>query len=175
MYDSTDLSAVKDPLHRAFLDQFFTDRQINLEFYRLVPETSYDYRMVKKKAFLADSVREGAARQIDISWKYILAIQTGALKLDGLSHQKYAKPVQLTKEELLAELSETRNKVFEQIVNGNISGKLIKVPGSDEPIGVIDTLWGLDAHETFYHGWNLSLMHHLGIEKFPQLKAMWGI
>lgn len=31
-----------------------------------------------------------------------------------------------------------------------------------------------DSHEILHQGWNLAIMDHLAIERFPALQEMWG-
>lgn len=50
----------------------------------------------------------------------------------------------------------------------------VKAPWSSNPIPAIASLWGLDYHEVLHMGWNLAVMDHLNIHRFPALKEMWG-
>ena len=50
----------------------------------------------------------------------------------------------------------------------------VKVKWSKNPILALQMIWGLNNHEILHTGWNLAYMDFLGIERFPQLKAMWG-
>ena len=132
-----------DPATRALWEQFCRDREINVEFYRRVPEEKLDFRMVDTPQRKSDSPRESLVHLIDSTREYVNGVKTG--------------------EELFLLLSDP-----------TIGNQKITVPWSKEPIPAVSALWGLDSQEILHTGWNLALIDHLGIERFPSLKAMWG-
>lgn len=168
-----DLSKVTNPEAKRFLRAFFGDRQINKDFYQLVPEDKFDYHMVDTPERKSDSPRESLAHQVDTTRDYINGIKTGALTF-GAKYEDLVNPTALTKEKLLAKLTETEKELIKLLADSGIADKKVKVPWSQEPIPAIASLWGLDSHEILHTGWNLALMDHLGIPRFPSLQGMWG-
>lgn len=80
----------------------------------------------------------------------------------------------MSKEELLAEFDSTGRELIELLSDPNVSGKRVKVPWAKESISAIQALHGLQSHEVLHTGWNLAVMDHLDIERFPGLKSTWG-
>lgn len=168
-----DITKIKDPQAKAFIDQFLRDREINKEFYKRVPEDKFDYRMVDTPERKSDSPRESLAHQVDTTRDYINGVKTGVLKF-RIEYADLTELHKLTKDELLEKLEETEEELTEILSDPGISDKKVKVPWSKELIPAISSLWGLDSHEILHQGWNLAIMDHLNIERFPALKAMWG-
>lgn len=167
------ISKISDPQAKAFLEQFLRNREINKEFYKRVPEDKFDFRMVDTHERKSDSPRESLAHQIDTTRDYINGVKTGVLQF-GIKYDDLQEPENLTKNELLIELEESEQELIEVLSDPEIGNKKVKVPWSKEAIPAISSLWGLDSHEILHQGWNLAIMDHLNIERFPALKAIWG-
>lgn len=168
-----DISKIINPEAKAFVNQFLKDREINKEFYRKIPEDKFDFRMVDTPKRKSDSPRKSLAHQIDTTRDYINGVKSGTLKF-GVRYQDLAEPEKLSKDELLAKLDESEKELVEILSDPEISTKKVKVPWSQEPIPAVSSLWGLDSHEILHTGWNLAVMDHLDIERFPTLQLMWG-
>lgn len=168
-----DLSKITNPEAKRFINAFFADREINCEFYKRVPEDKFDYRMVDTKERKSDSPRESLVHQIDTQRDYVNAIKTGKLEF-GVKYDDLKNPQKLSKQELLKKLEKEDQRLVSLLENEGNCKKLVKVPWSQTPIPVVSMLWALDSHEILHTGWNLALMDHLNIERFPALKRMWG-
>lgn len=167
------ISKVKNPEARAFLEQFLIDREVNGEFYKLVPEDKFDFRMIDTLQRKSDSPRESLVHQIDTTRDYINGVKVGVLKFD-IDYKDLGKTQDLTKNDLLDKLEESTQELIQIISSPGISRQKVQVPWSKNPIPAISSLWGLDSHEVLHQGWNLALMDHLNIKRFPALKRMWG-
>ena len=121
----------------------------------------------------SDSPRESLVHQISITRDYINGVKTGTLQF-GVKYEDLAEPQKLTKDELLAKLEETEKELIEILSDPEIANKKMQVPWSKEPIPAVTALWSLDSHEILHQGWNLAIMDHLNIERFPALRKMWG-
>lgn len=170
---SMDHSKVTNPAAKAFLNQFFIDRGINREFYERVPEDKFDYRIVDTSDKKSDSPRESLAHQIETEIGYIKAIELGELKF-GVEYEDLSKLKQLSKQELLNKMQKVDQQLIDILADDQNCNKLITVPWSKTPIPAVTMIWSLDSHEILHIGWNLAVMDHLGIERFPKLKQMWG-
>lgn len=168
-----DITNVKNPQAKVFIEQFLKDREINKEFYKRVPEDKFDYRMVDKPDRKSDSPRESLIHQIDTTRDYINGVKTGILQF-GIKYDDLLETQELTKDVLLTKLEETEQELIEILSDPEIGNKKVKVKWSKEPVPAVSSLWGLDSHEILHQGWNLAIMDHLNIERFPALKAMWG-
>lgn len=166
-----DISKVHDKKAKDFLQTFFANREINREFYKRVPEDKFDFRMVDTPERKSDSPRESLAHQINAQRTYMKAVELGELKFGDYYNQKLKAK---TKEELLAELEKADKELVELLANKDNLKKKIIVPWSKKGISVVDMLWALDSHETLHTGWNIAIMDHLNMERFPALKKMWG-
>jgi uncharacterized NAD-dependent epimerase/dehydratase family protein len=94
-------------------------------------------------------------------------------KLDFGSH--YDKKLkEKSKKELLVELKKIDQKLIDLLTDEKNCKKKIKVPWSKEPVDAVDMFWEMNSHEILHTGWNIAVMDHLNIERFPALKKMWG-
>lgn len=168
-----DISSITNPEAKRFLIQFFRDRAINREFYEHISEDKFDYRMVDTPERKSDSPRESLAHQIDVERDYINGIRTGILKF-GIEYADLSRPITLNKIQLLKILETGDEELVKLLGDPNIGDKKVNVPWSKSPISAITTLWALDNHEILHTGWNLAVMDHLNIVRFPNLKQMWG-
>lgn len=168
-----DISKIANPAAKMFIDTFLANRNINKEFYNLVPEDKLDFRMVDIPQIKSDSPRESLIHQIDTTRDYLNGVTSGVLQFDN-QYEDLHLPKKLTKSDLLKKLGETEKELIDVLSDPKISNKKVKVPWSKEPIPAIDSLWGLNSHEVLHTGWNLAVMDHLNIERFPALKRMWG-
>jgi len=158
---------------KRFLNTFFASRNINKEFYKRVPEDKFDFRMVDTPERKSDSPRESLAHQIDTTRDYIKGVKNGVLTF-GIKYEDLPKPIMLTKDQLLSKLEEAEKELIDLLSDRATFDKKVKVSWSQEPIPALASLWGLDSHEILHTGWNLALMDHLNIVRFPALKQMWG-
>ena len=114
---------------KSFLTQFLTNRNINIEFYKRVPEDKLDFRMVDNPDRKADSIRESLGHQIGAERDYVIALETGKLEFVS-GDDKNLKS--LSREEALQRLQELDKKLIEELSNDDIANKLIIVPWSQE-------------------------------------------
>jgi len=168
-----DTTKITDPEGKRFIQQFFSDRTINREFYERVPENKFDYRMVDTPQRKSDSPRESLAHQIDTERDYINGVKTGELHF-GVVYDDLKTPNALSKTQLLQKLQEEDEELIKVLSNPDIANKRVKVPWSETSIPAIASLWAMDSHEILHTGWNLAVMDHLNIERFPALKQIWG-
>jgi len=166
-----DLSSITNPEARRFANTFFMYRNINREFYENVPEDKFDFRIVDTQGRKSDSPRDSLAHQINVQRSYLCSIADGKAE-----HIKYydADLKTLSKEKLLKELEKAEQKLIDFLsVEENLE-KLVIVKWSPTPIKAISYLWALNDHEIFHNGWNVAVMDHLNMERFPALKRIWG-
>lgn len=168
-----DLTSVVNVEAKRFLQQFFSDRAINREFYERVPEDRFDFRIVDDSKRKSDSPRESLAHQIDTERDYISGVKTGELKF-GIIYDDLVKSIKLSKSELLQKLQDEDNELIKILSDKEISDKMVKVSWSKEPISALSMIWALDSHEILHTGWNLAIMDCLNIDRFQSLKEMWG-
>lgn len=166
-----DISKVTNQEAKRFLNIFLLYRSVNREFYELVPEDKFDFRMVDTEDKKSDSPRESLAHQINVQNSYMQNILNGISKFgtnnDGTLKLK-------SKQELLKILDETDQKLIEFLSDENNLQKKVAVKWSKTPISAMVYIWGLNDHEIFHNGWNIALMDHLNIPRFNTLQQVWG-
>ena len=162
---------ITNPAAKAFLKVFLMDRKVNKEFYKRVPEDKFDFRIVDTKDRRSDSIRESVLHQVRITRLYIDAAKKGALTLDT----EYADlSKNYSKEDLLKLLEENEADITELLTNDENVNRMVSSPWSPTPLAASILLWNVATHEVLHQGWNLALMDLLNIERFPELKEMWG-
>ena len=162
---------VTNPQAKSFIEAFLANRLINREIYKRVPEDQFDYRMVNTPNRKSDSPRESLGHQIGVQKDYMNGVIHGELSFVS-GDDKALKA--LSKTELLNKLGEIDEGLVELLSKSDIGERTIKVPWSKTPIPAISSLWAMNSHEILHTGWNLALMDHLDIDRFPALKEMWG-
>lgn len=164
-----DTSSITDQEAKQFIKVFLTNWSINRKFYELVPEDKLDFKMT----LISDSPRESIIHQIDNLRDYINAIKNG--KFNFKIDYPDLKLLNLeSKQKLLDLLDETMNNLVKLLSESDIDSKKVISPWKDTPIPAISFLWGANNHEILHTGWNLAIMDHLGIERFPELTKIWG-
>jgi uncharacterized damage-inducible protein DinB len=166
-----DISKVTNQKANIFLESFLTNRKINREFYEKIPENKYDFRMVDTNKRKSDSPRESLTHQINVQRTYMLAVEKGKLKFGDYYNQELKAK---TKKELLSKLKKADQELTDILTDEDKCRKKVKVPWCKQPIDAVDMFWALDQHEILHTGWNLAIMDHLNIKRFPTLKQMWG-
>jgi hypothetical protein len=152
---------------------FLADRNVNREFYERVPEVQFDYRMVDTPSRKSDSPRESLAHQIRVELEYILGIKNGKLEF-GILHDAEARLRSLSKAALLDELKTADDELTRLLGDSNIAIRQIEVPWSSDKQSILSLLEALHSHEILHTGWNLAIMDHLNMERYPALKELWG-
>lgn len=168
-----DISKVTNSEARRFLLQFLSDREINREFYTLVPENKYDFRMVNTPMRKSDSPRESLCHQIDTERDYINGVKKGKLSF-RIKYNDLQEIDQLSKDKLLKMLQKEDEELIKILSNPKISSKVVLAPWSKTPLPFISVIWALDSHEILHTGWILALMDHLNIPRFKKLQQVWG-
>ncbi|OGC51703.1 hypothetical protein A2982_03470 [candidate division WWE3 bacterium RIFCSPLOWO2_01_FULL_39_13] len=162
-----------DPGALAFWTAYLRSWGINRDFFELIPEDKYDFRMVDSLETKSDTPRESVAHQISVQRSYLDGAQAGEIKFGSISVKTLAFK-EMSKEKLLKELANANRELFTFLCDPEINKKVTRVPWSRNPVGVTVALWSLNSHEILHTGWNLALMDHLRIKRYPSLIAMWG-
>ncbi len=171
-----DTSSIVSPEARDFLWRFLLNREVNREFYRLVPAEKLDYRMVDTKTRRSDSPRESLLHQLYVVRNYVYSVKTGVMQWGPQHEALLLTPALATwdKRRLLAEMERTESELVDLLSLPDIDARAVKVPWRDEPLPALRLLDGLNDHEILHTGWNLALMDHLQIERYPALSKLWG-
>jgi uncharacterized damage-inducible protein DinB len=162
-----------DQSARPFVQEFLSDRNINREFYERVPEEHFDFRMVDQQNRKSDSPRESLAHQIRVQHDYVQAVETGKLEFSRLLDLEDRLKTE-SKATLLRELEAVDHRLVDLLCHSGNCKRLVEVPWNKERVDVITMLRSLHQHEILHTGWNLAIMDHLGIERFPALRQAWG-
>lgn len=166
-----DLTSITDQGAKIFLLQFLANRNINVEFYKRVPDDKLDFRIVDTPERKSDSIRESLGHQIGVQRDYQSALDTGKLEFKSGDDKELKS---LSKDEQLQKLDELNGELVKKLSDVGVVNKKVSVSWSKEPIPAIAMLYGMNSHEILHTGWNLAFIDLLNIERFPALKEMWG-
>jgi len=165
-----DWDRISDAACRRFLAQHLQQRRILADFYRLLPEEDYDCRLVDRPGRRADSPRESLAHILEAQAVYMRGARTGQLTFDPVDG---LHPGGTSKQALLAEMERLAWELVERL----------RDPGFD-PLAPVEAPWGHESalsalylirdHDILHVGWNLAIMDHLGMERYPSLREYWG-
>ena len=150
--------------------------EVNREFYRRVPAEKLDYRMVDTKTRRSDSPRESLLHQLYVVRNYVHSVKTGVMQWGPEREALLMAPAlsRWGKQRLLLEMERTELELVELLSLPDIDARAVRVPWQDEPLPVLRLLDSLIDHEILHTGWNLALMDHLQIERYPALSRLWG-
>lgn len=165
-----DPNVIADSDVRLFYLLYLPQYTILKDFYTLLPSDRYDYRMVDTPERKADSPRESLAHLLEYRWLVLEGVKTGNFAFKDIGVGYYW---QATKDQLLAEWERFEQQMFDHLTSKQfVSGATIATPW--EAMTAINLLYLIRDHDILHVGWNLALMDHLGMERFPSLKDYWG-
>ncbi len=158
-----------------FIHSFLMNRDINREYYSLVPEEKLDIHLVDNGLVKSDSPRQNLLHQVDTTRDYVQGIKTGELLFKRNSeYVEIQNSTPFSKDELLEQLDSSTFSVIETLQREDIGAIRISVPWSKTPVIALQMIWALNNHEILHTGWNLAYMDLFNIPRFPKLKALWG-
>ncbi len=165
-----DIRTIKNPKVKSFYETYLDDRKILRDFYELLSEDKYDYRMVNTPKRKSDSPRESLAHILEVQLMYINGARTGKLEFKDMGVDYYSK---MSKSELLDEMDKLDKVMFQYLNNDDFN-----------PDEIVETPWGkvlrisifyaMRSHEILHQGWNLAIMDHLDMPRYASLKDTWG-
>lgn len=166
-----DIASIKNPQVRTFYALRWSQKQIAIEFFRLLDEAHFDYRMVDTPGRKSDTPRESLAHIIYVESVYFNGAKTGNLEFKDQGTEHYKT---LSKAKLLEALERIDQEMFDYLTQDSFdSSSLMEVPWGGK-MNVIDVLFFLRDHDILHVGWNLALMDHLKMPRYPSLIQYWG-
>jgi len=95
-------------------------------------------------------------------------VKTGKLEFKSMGVEHYG---QLSKEQLLAEMDRIEQEMFDYVTDEGFEA-IVQVPWGQ--MEGVDVLFFLRDHDILHIGWNLAVMDHLNVERYPSLIENWG-
>ncbi len=166
-----DIASIENPKVRAFYALTWTQHQILWDFYACLAEEQYDFRMVDRPERRADTPRESLAHILYVQLVYLNAMKTGRLEFKSMGSEHHAT---MKKPDLLAEWIRIDREMFLFLTSPEFnSDSQVEVPWGGA-MNAVDLLFFLRDHEILHIGWNLAIMDHLNIPRYPSLIQYWG-
>ena len=166
-----DIASIRNPQVRFFYRNYWPMRRINRDFYMLLPEEQYDYRMVDGPERRSDTPRESLAHLLYVQLVYYRGVRNGSLVFADMDVDAQST---LSKEQLLAEMERIEQEMYVYLNADDLdSSRSIDVFWGGQMNGV-DVLYFLRDHEVLHTGWNLAIMDHLNMPRFESLIQYWG-
>lgn len=166
-----DIGSIQNPQVGAFYGLTWSQHRILHEFYTLITEEQYDYRMVDSPVRKSDTPREGLAHILYVELVYLNSTRTGRLEFKDLGVEHYKK---MTKDQLLAEWERIDQEMFAYLTSVDFdSSQQVEVPWGGA-MNAVDVLFFLRDHDILHIGWNLALMDHLDVPRYASLIQYWG-
>jgi uncharacterized damage-inducible protein DinB len=165
-----DISSIQNPRVRFFYSVYWPQRQVLRDFFALLPEEQFDYRMVDTANRKSDTPTESLAHILQVQLVFLNGAKTGKLEYKPMGVEHYW---QMTKEQLLSEMERVDSEMFAYLTAESFdSDRGIVVPWGE--MNVIDLLLFLRDHDILHIGWNLALMDHLDLPRYESLSMNWG-
>jgi hypothetical protein len=125
-----DLNSIHDPQVRFFYQLYIPQHQILLDFYNLLAEEQYDFRMVDTMGRKSDTPRESLAHILYVQLVYLTSVLTGELEFKSMGVEHYKE---MTKEQLLVEARRIDKEMFSQLTAESFdSNRRVAVPWGGE-------------------------------------------
>jgi uncharacterized damage-inducible protein DinB len=167
---SINIHSIKDARVQFFYQMYLPQRKIIRDFYELLPAEQFDYRMVDTPERKADTPRESLAHILQVQLIFFNAVKTGKLEFKSMGVEHYW---QLSKEKLLAEMDRLEQEMFDYLSDEAFDSQVsVQAPWGE--MNGVDVLFFLRDHDILHIGWNLAVMDHLNIKRFPALIERWG-
>lgn len=168
-----DLTKISNEEVASFLRTFFTNRNINKDFFKLLPNNKLDFRLVDSPNRKSDSPRESLIHLIEITRAYTDGIKTGGFDFN-VSYPDLKNLVEVNKTFLLELLDNSEQDLVDTLSTLDIEKTQVKVSWSKDPVPILLSLWGMNNHEILHTGWNIAIMDVLDMPRFDSLKKVWG-
>lgn len=165
-----DVNSIQNPKVRAFYALTGQQRRILWDFYAGLDEDQYDFRMVDWPNRKADTPRESLAHLIYVQQVYRRAVETGKLDFDAIDSQRCLR---LNKTDLLAAWERVDREMFDYLTSPTFDSEC-QVEAPWGKMNAVDLLFFLRDHDILHIGWNLAIMDHLNIPRYPSLVQYWG-
>ena len=162
-----EVERIADPQVRQFYSLYLPQRRIILDFYEILPDSALDYRMVDTPERKADSPRESLGHLIEVQRAYFEGIRTGEVRWDLPPAADYGA---MDKRQLIEALVALDREMAKYVV-GSEFDPAAQVEGGGT---ALEVLYLVRDHDILHVGWNLALMDHLGIERYPSLVEVLG-
>lgn len=167
---SIDISFIKHPQVRAFYSLYWPQRQILHDFFALLTEEQFDYRMVDTPQRRADTPRESLAHILQVQLIFLNGVKTGKLEFKPMGVEHYWE---MSGEQLLGEMERIDREMFAHLTAEDFdSSAKVEVPWGE--MNAVDVLYFLRDHAILHIGWNLALMDHLDMPRYETLSSHWG-
>lgn len=165
-----DVSSIQNSRVRFFYSLYWPQRQIIRDFFALLPDEHFDYRMVDTPNRKSDTPRESLAHILQVQLVFFNGAKTGTLEFKPMGVAHYW---QMTKQELLTEMEQIDKEMYATLTAESFdSDQVIDVPWGE--MNVTDLLLFLRDHDILHIGWNLALMDHLDLPRYESLSMYWG-
>ncbi|HEX6268972.1 MAG TPA: DinB family protein [Anaerolineales bacterium] len=165
------IASIQDPRVRIFYSLYWPQHLILRDFFGLLHENQFNYRMTEIPERKADTPRESLAHILYVQLVYLNGVKTGKLEFKSMGVEHY--PV-MPREQLLAEMDRVDEALFKYLTSNTFdSNSTVDVPWGGS-MNAIDLLFFLRDHDILHIGWNLALMDHLNVPRFDSLIRYWG-
>jgi hypothetical protein len=166
-----DIRSIVNPQVRQFYALYWPQRQILYDFFSYLTEERFDFLMVDAADRKSDTPRQSLAHILYVQLVYWNGVKTKKLEFGPMGLERYWT---MTRSELLAE--------WERIDAGMLADLTAESFDSASRVAVfwggemnpVDVLFFLRDHAILHIGWNLALMDHLKMPRFPSLVHYWG-
>ncbi len=166
-----DTTTIADPQVQSFYELYLPQYTILRDFYIVLSAEQYEYRIVDTPERRSDTPRESLAHLLEYRLVVLNGVKTGIFEFKSMGVEHYW---QATKEQLLTAWEEFERDLFDYVTaSGFESDAPVSTPWNVS-LSKVNMLYLLRDHDILHVGWNLALMDHLGIARFPSLVAYWG-
>ena len=168
---NVDIRSIADPQVRQFYALYWPQRQILYDFYARLTEDQFDFQMVATPDRKSDTPRQSLAHILYVQLVYLNGVKMKKLEFGPMGVERYWK---MSRSELLAEWERVDAEMLAYLTGETFdSTDRVAVFWGGE-MNPVDTLFFLRDHAILHIGWNLALMDHLNVPRFPSLVHYWG-
>lgn len=166
-----ELVSIQDQPVRTFYMLYWPQHQILIDFFKLLPEEKYDFRLVETAVRKADTPRESLAHILYVQYVYLNSVKTGRLEFKSMGTEHFNS---MSKDQLLMEWEKCDEEIYAFLTADQFDSKLrVEVPWGGT-MNAIDLLFFLRDHDILHIGWNQVIMDLFNVPRFESLRQYWG-
>ena len=165
-----DPSKIPSQAIQSFLYSYAPHRDVLRDFYELLPESKYDFRLVDTASRKSDTPRESLAHIIETRLMYLHGVKTNRLTFEPVNVESLRGASKAT---LLEAWDKHEDAMMTMLQNPYFDADaIVECPWGQ--LSAQHTLFLIRDHEILHCGWNLALMDALDMARYPSLQNYWG-
>jgi hypothetical protein len=168
---NVDIRSITNPHVRQLYALYWPQRQILYDFYSCLTEDQFGFQMVDAPDRKSDTPRQSLAHILYVQLVYWNGVKARKIEFGPIGVEHYWR---MSRAELLDEWERIDVGMFAYLTAETFDSASRVATFWGGEMNAVDVLFFLRDHAILHTGWNLALMDHLKMPRFPSLAQYWG-